>query len=82
MNRVGSNFIFPNSGLGQYLCQLRDLIGFPKRKNGPKKVKIESPTRAETPCMKQNLKLVLEQNGVHQSTQNFMLIQKMYNFTS
>ena len=54
--RVGSNFIFSNSGLGLCLCQLSDLIGCQKSKNGPKKVKIESATRAGTPYISQNLK--------------------------
>ena len=35
----GGNFIFSNLGLGLSLCQLRDLIGCPKSKNGPKKWK-------------------------------------------
>ena len=80
LTRVGSNFIFSNSGLGLWLCQLSDLIGCQKSKNGPKKVKIDSPTRAGTPYISQNLKYLKWQNGVYQSTQNFVLISEMYNF--
>ena len=58
LTRVASISLFSHASLVQYFNQLLGSIECQKNKNGLKKVKTHTPTRAESPSLNQNLKLL------------------------
>ena len=74
---MGSITLFSHVSLVHYFNQLLGSIECQKNKNGFKKVKTHTSTRPESPWLNRNFKLL--KHGA-QSTQNFTLISKMYNF--